>query len=285
MLPALPGRIFTHQQAHAAGFSMAQLTDEVRAGRLFRPRRGFYAVPDAPADLVRAVRVGGSATAATALRTLGVWTAPDDRLHVRLPPHTGRRHHPDHPGRELPPTSSVCLHWTSRFSEEPTPLTFTACEPLLTALEHALDCWPAEFAIAAVDSALHLEVLPPAALRRLRHGVPPRHRSVLNEVDGRAESGTESITRVRLRRKGLQVEPLVRLPRVGTVDLVVEGRLVVEVDGREFHSSEDRFEEDRRRDAHLAALGYRVLRFSYRQVLYDWPSVERAILAALADAA
>jgi very-short-patch-repair endonuclease len=107
---------------------------------------------------------------------------------------------------------------------------------------------------------------------------------VLNEVDGRAESGTESITRVRLRRKGLRVEPQERIPRVGTVDLVVEGRLVVEVDGREFHTSEDRFEEDRRRDAELVALGYRVLRFSYRQVLYDWPAVERAIRAALAAA-
>jgi len=285
MLPPLPGRIFTHQQAHAAGFTMRQLTDEVRAGNLYRPRRGFYAVPDAPADLVRAVRVGGSATGPTALRTLGVWTAPDDRLHVRLPPHAGRRHHPDHPGRELPTSAAVCLHWTSRLSEEPTPLTFTPCEPLLTALEHALDCWPAEFAIAAIDSALHLDLLSPSALRRLRREVAPRHRAVLNEVDGRAESGTESITRVRLRRSGLHVEPLVRFRRVGKVDLVVEGRLVVEVDGREFHTTEDRFEEDRRRDAQLAALGYRVLRCSYRQVLYDWPSVERAIRAALADAA
>ncbi|WP_227412128.1 MULTISPECIES: DUF559 domain-containing protein [unclassified Cryobacterium] len=38
---------------------------------------------------------------------------------------------------------------------------------------------------------------------------------------------------------------------------------------------------DRRRDAVLSALGYRVLRFMYSQVLYEWRSVEAAILAAM----
>lgn len=285
MLPPLPDRIFTHQQAHAAGWTMAQLTAEVRAGHLVRPRRGFYAVPDAPEDLVRAVRVGGSATGPTALRQLGVWTAPDRRLHVRLPPHAGRRHHPDHPGEELPQRAAVCLHWSSRFSDEPTPLTFTAAVPLLTALEHALDCWSPEYAIAAIDSALHLQLLSRSALEQLRRDLPLRHRALLHEVDGRADSGTESICRVRLRRAGLQVRPAVRIPGVGTVDLLIEGRLVVEVDGREYHTSDEQFEVDRRRDTQLAALGYRVLRFSYRQVIHEWPSVERAIRAALADAA
>ena len=284
MLPPLPSRIFTHQQAHAAGFTMAQLTAEVRAGRLVRPRRGFYAVPDAPLELVRAVRVGGSATGPTALPLLGVWTAPDHRLHVRLPPHQGRRHHPDRPGEELPEGAAVCLHWSSRFSEEPTPLSFAASVPLQTALEHALECSDPEYAVAAFDSALHLGLLLPSAFDRMRRDLPPRSRRVLAAVDGRAESGTESICRHRLRAGGLQVQPQFRVEGVGDVDLLVEGRLLIEVDGREFHTG-DRFERDRRRDAVLAARGYRVLRFSYRQVLYEWPMVERAIRAALRDAA
>jgi very-short-patch-repair endonuclease len=242
-------------------------------------------VPDAPDDLVRAARVGGSATGSTALRQLGVWTAPDRRLHVRLPPHAGRRHHPDHPGEDLPEQAAVCLHWSSRFSDEPTPLTFSATVSLLTALEHALDCWPPEYAIAAIDSALHLRLLSRTSFERLRRDLPARHRVILDEVDGRAESGTESICRVRLRRRGLQVLPAVRVPGVGTVDMVVEGRLVVETDGREYHTSDEQFELDRRRDAQLTAQGYRVLRFSYRQVLYEWSSVEHAIRAALAEAA
>jgi very-short-patch-repair endonuclease len=43
-------------------------------------------------------------------------------------------------------------------------------------------------------------------------------------------------------------------------------RLVVEVDGRETHLTPTAFEEDRRRDAELVLAGYRVVRFTWRQV-------------------
>lgn len=42
--------------------------------------------------------------------------------------------------------------------------------------------------------------------------------------------------------------------------------LVVEVDGFEFHSSRRAFESDRRRDARLAAAGFRVVRVTWRQL-------------------
>jgi very-short-patch-repair endonuclease len=42
--------------------------------------------------------------------------------------------------------------------------------------------------------------------------------------------------------------------------------LIVETDGFRHHSSRAAFESDRARDARLQALGYRVLRFTYRQV-------------------
>lgn len=43
-------------------------------------------------------------------------------------------------------------------------------------------------------------------------------------------------------------------------------RLVVEVDGRAFHSSARAFERDRRRDAELAARGIRVMRVTWKQL-------------------
>jgi very-short-patch-repair endonuclease len=61
---------------------------------------------------------------------------------------------------------------------------------------------------------------------------------------------------------------------------MIGDRLVVEIDGREHHSSREQFEVDRRRDAALSARGYRSLRFSYRQVMHHWVTVEQAILGA-----
>lgn len=49
--------------------------------------------------------------------------------------------------------------------------------------------------------------------------------------------------------------------------LWVEHRLIVETDGFRYHGSRAAFEADRAKDARLQALGYRVLRFTYRQVV------------------
>jgi very-short-patch-repair endonuclease len=53
--------------------------------------------------------------------------------------------------------------------------------------------------------------------------------------------------------------------------------LVVELDGWEFHKTLHAFETDRRRDAALTAAGYRVIRFSWRQVIREAATVAAAI--------
>ncbi len=57
-------------------------------------------------------------------------------------------------------------------------------------------------------------------------------------------------------------------------------RLVVEVDGRDVHTTRRAFESDRRRDQRLATLGYRVVRFTWRQVTFE-PDQVAATLRAL----
>jgi hypothetical protein len=65
------------------------------------------------------------------------------------------------------------------------------------------------------------------------------------------------------------------------VDFLWRGqRLVVEVDGRDIHTTRRAFEHDRRRDQRLAILGYRVIRFTWRQVVFE-PAHVGATLAAL----
>jgi very-short-patch-repair endonuclease len=63
--------------------------------------------------------------------------------------------------------------------------------------------------------------------------------------------------------------------------LFAEQRVVVEADGWAYHRSRAAFERDRARDAALALAGYRVLRFTDRQVEREPATVAAAIAAAL----
>lgn len=49
-----------------AGATGPQVERALAAGAIFRVRRAWYGVPDAPATVVRAVRVGGSLTSVSA---------------------------------------------------------------------------------------------------------------------------------------------------------------------------------------------------------------------------
>jgi very-short-patch-repair endonuclease len=57
-------------------------------------------------------------------------------------------------------------------------------------------------------------------------------------------------------------------------------RLVVETDGRASHATRAAFERDRARDARLTVAGYRVVRFTYRQVIHE-PEVVGGLVRSL----
>jgi very-short-patch-repair endonuclease/predicted transcriptional regulator of viral defense system len=87
---------------------------------------------------------------------------------------------------------------------------------------------------------------------------------------------------------------LLRKARLPTpeINVTVEGcevdflwrsqRLIVEVDGRAYHSTNDRFENDRRRDRILVAAGYRVMRITWRQLVDEPMAVAVQVAQALA---
>lgn len=56
-------------------------------------------------------------------------------------------------------------------------------------------------------------------------------------------------------------------------------RLVAEVDGRDVHATRRAFERDRSRDQRLAVLGWRVVRFTWRQVTREPAAVARTLHA------
>jgi predicted transcriptional regulator of viral defense system len=64
-----------------------------------------------------------------------------------------------------------------------------------------------------------------------------------------------------------------------------EQQLVVEVDGRDVHTTRRAFEHDRRRDQRLMLAGWRVVRFTWRQVLFEPAYVTATLRSLLARAA
>jgi very-short-patch-repair endonuclease len=122
-----------------------------------------------------------------------------------------------------------------------------------------------------------LKVIGLKDLRRIFDTAPRRSKRIASHARLGSESGVESITRQRLERIGLQVEQQVRLSGVGRVDMRVNGRLLVEIDGYAYHSSPESFDRDRQRDVAAQRAGLRCVRFSARQVLDDWSEVQCAI--------
>jgi very-short-patch-repair endonuclease len=83
----------------------------------------------------------------------------------------------------------------------------------------------------------------------------------------------------------------IRLPEVNAV---VEGwtvdalwrreRVVVELDGRDNHSSPGQLERDRRKDLQLRAAGYVVVRYTWAQIIFEAPAVMADLRAILSSA-
>lgn len=105
-------------------------------------------------------------------------------------------------------------------------------------------------------------------------------------VTGGSRSEAERRLRSLARRGGLP-HPQVNT-RIGAFEvdfLWPEERVIVEVDGYDFHASKAAFERDHRRDATLQGLGFRILRFTWRQLTQEPEFVLDQLAPALSRAA
>jgi very-short-patch-repair endonuclease len=66
------------------------------------------------------------------------------------------------------------------------------------------------------------------------------------------------------------------------VDYVIDGWLVIETDGFEFHSNRAEYRKDRRRANALAERGYVLLRFTYEDIRFRPWAVLAQVAAVLA---
>ncbi len=264
-------------ELYADGHTRRELAEAVATNRVVRVRQGWYANPAVHPTLREASRIGGRTTCISGLALHGFWTVPSTDLHVAVARDACRLRARTSAQLRLAELKrpGVRVHWGDHDDGTPFLLQPIAC------LKHAIACQPAEVVTAAADSVLHKRPWLAAEWRELVASGHLIDRPWLDRIDGICESGIESIWWFWMRRLDLPIARQAHIPGVGRVDFLIGTRLVVEVDGFAYHSNPAQFEADRRRNALLSRLGYRVLRFSYLQVMESWPDVERAVLAAV----
>ncbi|GAB11659.1 hypothetical protein GOARA_082_00470 [Gordonia araii NBRC 100433] len=246
--------VYTRKQLLRSGETNRSIRLAVQHGDLRRLRHGWYANDGARTDVVEAVIRGGAMSCVSALDHHGLWVAPGyGSLHVRGSKHL-QRHDFCHPAGGPYPVD-------------------TAVDSAELALACATRCMSDEDWIAAADSYLNQRGKSVDELRAiLGETVSPPNRRLLDRCDGRAQSGTESIARVRLRSLHYDVVVQPQIRGVGRVDLRI-GRLLIECDSKLHHTSLRNYRNDRRRDRTALVNGWLTMRLTYDDILYDWPAV------------
>ncbi|MBM7504463.1 type IV toxin-antitoxin system AbiEi family antitoxin domain-containing protein [Agromyces aurantiacus] len=239
----------------------------VASGAIVRIRSGVYALPGLPAPTRTALRHGGVLACVSVARQRGLWVLPIDGLvHVALAPH----------GHAHPHADCTCVQHWNELGPSRTEVT------LVDALLQMRGCVGEDAFFAALESALHQRILTPLGRAELRDRITESARWLVELARSDAESGLESLLRLRLHRLGLELHAQVQVPGVGRVDFVIGDRLILEVDGRDGHDDEPSRHKDRVRDAVAAAHGFDTIRFDYDLVVHEWHLVEQAILAKVA---
>jgi very-short-patch-repair endonuclease len=239
------------------GHSRRVLGAAARSGRLAVPRRGWVNTGSAPEEAVRAVHLGGRLGGASALGSYGIWADAHDLVIATRP--TSSR---------LPELRSgeVRIWLAERFPERSDrPWRVSVRDALL---QHA-SLVERDSLIASFDSALYTRRLLPSQLSGVLAELPERLRGIRKELDGRAMSGTESKLRVALVRAGLRVDIQVTIGRVGIVDLLIDGWLIIEVDSTKYHGETVQQHRDRVRDGNSVLGRWGYLRFDYALVQFD----------------
>jgi len=247
------------------GLTDRGIRKHVETGRLVRLREGAFCSSVTHPDHVEAGRHRGRLACISALRRRGIFVLESSRLHLHVEPSASRLCY-----RE--PAHRVHRRHLLR-----TPHPDALEVDVLDAVRDAMICQQPRAAIATLDSALHQGLLTDDDLDELFAELPLRYRPVRGLLDPRAESGPETFVRLILRSMGCSFEPQARLPGVGRVDFLVEGRIVIECDSEAHHSGWDAQRSDRRRDLAAASLGFATLRPIAEDIMWRPAAVRTAV--------
>lgn len=244
-LAELHGGAIRRAELRSAGVSDWEMRRVVAAGLMQHYPGGVYARPDTPLWWVKARVRGADLGCVSAAMNAGLWVLnPPQQLHVVASNNRIR--------------GPFVRHRSYAKAE------------LLDAVVHSLRCLPELEALVIAESSVVSGKLTLRQLRQATNG--PRNaisRTIVGRINPAAESIVETVARWLLENAGYQVQIQKYLPGLGRLDLMVDGILGIEVDGREHHSSATAFSEDRRRSNFYVVNGIPTLRVTYRMVVHQ----------------
>jgi very-short-patch-repair endonuclease len=282
------GAVARHQLLEL-GFSATSIRRAVERGRLVKVFPRVYRVDSVPVTLEQrqmcATLFGGNQAAlcnSSAAQVLGFIPSRPSAIHIRTP-----RRVVSKPGLEVHHRLWLPGECPTRIG--PLPVTSAARTILdLCGERHS-------FAEMALDTALRVEAV---SLDDLDHilKLGSRYRisgttalrdlvAVRGEEEAMSESELESSVIRVLRRAGLSLperQVTVEWDRCHRLDFCYPAHnLIIEVDGRKWHASRERFQLDRHRDNSALLEGKRVIRFTWEDVIRDEPYVVGTVRKAL----
>ena len=285
---AVQNSVFSAEQARDAGYSAKQVRHRLRNGQWTVVLGSVYADRSAPltaVSLARAAALAGGTGAVVSHTTSAVLcdlkVPRDPEAHVIVDPERRLRIPGLRPHRvELPESEIMVVDGI----------------PCTSVLRTALDCllWlPEEAGRAMAVDALRRGRLTVEELRTAlrwtgqRHGLS-RAWSVVADIGAGAHSEAEVRVHTLFRRAGVggwtaNAPVFDDAGLIGIADLLfAEASVIVEIDGRAYHSDDVAFQRDRTRQNRLIGAGYRVLRFTWDDVVSRPDQVVALVRHALA---
>jgi very-short-patch-repair endonuclease len=278
--------VVTRQQLLALGLSAKAIRHRLNTGRLHQLYRGVYLVghTSAPthAPEMAATLACGEAAVLSHRSAAHLWQLLHYSAHARLPEVTVPGRNPDaRPDIRIYRVKSLDRRDVTRRLE------ISVVTPARALLDLAAVVSPRELELAYAEGQARRRLTRAAVEAVLARNGRRAGTGVLRAL--LEKDGPPSLTRSEAEERLLHLIRSSGLPhpvvnaRLGPfeVDLLWRPqRLVVEVDGFQYHSSRAAFERDRLRDAELQARGYGVMRVTWRQIV-DEPE---AVVVRLAQA-
>jgi very-short-patch-repair endonuclease len=258
--------VISTAQLRAAGIGDQGISKRAKAGGLHRVHRGVYAVGHSRLNFEGRCTAGvlalGEGTVVSHMSAAVLWgmlKPTGGPIHVTLPEDGGRRRRL---GITIHRSHSLIADFVTRRHG------IALTKPVRTLRD------------------LHRTVADPVYRGAVRRALDLRLISsdALKVEDELSRSELERLFLALCRRHRLPQPEINALVGPYEVDFLWrDRRLIVETDGFRHHAGRAAFERDRARDALLQSLGFRVLRFTHRQVTENRSAVVAALRALLAQ--